>query len=215
MDNGRWPLRSLALPSKPGRGRAVTPGWLQGWSRAGNLDPWQGCSSAGLPFSRTSPVGPCLLVAPASYGPDVSQEVASAPPGSTLGHQSPQGVGSLRVPLFRGVCVAIRCPAVPLVRGAGSCLCLEPATATAGAGITSGPEYRAVELRHLLLSPASPRPSPHTSLRRVGVWSTASAGTYRACPTCTLGHQGPPCPPGPLHSGVGLLPAGPPRPDPW
>lgn len=97
MDNGRWPSRSLALPSKPGRGRAVTPGWLQGWSRAGNLDPWQGCSSAGLPFSRTSPVGPCLPVAPASYGPDVSQEVASAPPGSTLGHQSPQGVGSLRV----------------------------------------------------------------------------------------------------------------------
>ena len=35
VGDGRWPSCSLALPSKPGTGRAMTPGWVQGWSRAG------------------------------------------------------------------------------------------------------------------------------------------------------------------------------------
>ena len=70
VGDGRWPSRSLALPSKPGTGRAVTPGWVQGRQSG----PLAGLGSAGPPFSGPSPMGPCFPVAPPFYGPDVSQK---------------------------------------------------------------------------------------------------------------------------------------------
>ena len=85
-------------------------------------------------------------------------------------------------PLFRGVCVAIRCPAVPLGRGAGSCLCLEPATATArntelwSCGISCSPQPVHVHLHtHLcagwgsgplpVLGPTGPARRAHWDVR--------------------------------------------------
>ena len=97
VSEGHWPSCSLALSSKPERVRAMTPGCVQGWSRAGNLDPWQGCSSAGptllTPISGgiLPPGRPFLVQSRCLPG------MASAPSGNTLGHQSPQCAGGLQV----------------------------------------------------------------------------------------------------------------------